>query len=135
MVWNFWTTSKGLCSWLCLRANVEPVEGGRFELFWNPDESNPTSNSTVGCRVLEVKPERKIRFTWRGSDDVADVMNVPGAPVTQITVELHQDSNGTQMQIIHEGWGDGPAWERARGWFGAAWENALLALHEQLSFK
>ena len=82
-LWEAWTTPEGLSSWLCLRADVEPAVGGRFELFWNPDASRPESDSTLGCRVLSIDRPRLLQFTWRGSDEVAEVMNAPGAPVTE----------------------------------------------------
>ncbi len=132
-VWNAWTTSAGLASWLCLRAEVEPVVGGRYELFWNPDATRPESDSTLGCRVLSVDRPRLLRFTWRGADEVADVMNVPGAPVTEVEVRLLPTPDGTRLEISHAGWGDGPGWERARAWFDRAWSGALEQLRTVLA--
>jgi len=51
-VWAAWTQADELAKWLCVRATVEPVVGGRCELFWNPDPSRPESDSTIGFRVL-----------------------------------------------------------------------------------
>jgi len=127
-VWDAWTRPERLAEWLCLRANVEPVVGGRYELFWNPEPSRPESDSTVGCRVLSIDRPRLLRFTWRGSDDVADVMNVDGAPVTEVEVRLGPTPDGTRLTVTHTGWGEGPGWERARAWFDRAWSGALERL-------
>lgn len=129
-VWRALTTAEGLASWLCLRARVEPVVGGAWELHWCPDESRPESDSTLGCRVLAVDRPRLIRFTWRGSDAVADVMNVSGAPVTEVEVRLFPGLDGTRVEVCHSGWADGPGWERARAWFDRAWQGALERLAE-----
>jgi len=127
-VWRAWTTPQGLASWLCLRANIKPVVGGKFELFWNPDETRPESDSTLGCRVLSIDRPRLLHFTWRGSDEVADVMNAPDAPVTDVKVDLFPTLDGTRLELTHTGWGDGPSWERAREWFDRAWAGALEKL-------
>ena len=132
-VWPAWTTAEGLCAWLCLRANVEPVVNGPFELFWNPDESRPESESTLGCRVLSVDRPRLLEFTWRGSDEVADVMNVEGAPQTRVQVKLFPTPDGTRLELTHHGWGEGQGWQRARAWFDRAWQNALEKLRSILN--
>ena len=133
LVWDAWATPEGLTSWLCLRANVDPVVGGAYELFWNPDESQPESNSTIGCRVLSIDRPRLLQFTWRGSDEVADVMNVPGAPVTEVKVELLPTLDGTRLEVTHLGWDDGPEWKRARDWFDNTWSAALEKLRATIS--
>jgi uncharacterized protein YndB with AHSA1/START domain len=127
-LWWAWTTAEGLSAWLCLRAEVEPVVGGKYELFWNPDPGKPESDSTLGCRVLSAYRPRYLQFTWRGSDEVADVMNVEGAPVTEVTVDFFPAGDGTRLLVTHSGWGDGPDWARARSWFERAWLGALEQL-------
>jgi uncharacterized protein YndB with AHSA1/START domain len=131
-VWRAFTTPDGLTQWLAPRARVEAVVGGPYELFWAPPEAPPESNSTLGCRVLSVDPPRLLRFTWRGSDEVADVMNAPGAPVTEVTVALTPALDGTRLRLTHAGWGEVADWARARAWFDAAWTNALRALRAHL---
>jgi uncharacterized protein YndB with AHSA1/START domain len=131
-VWEALTTAEGLASWLCLRARVEPEIGGACELFWDPDESHPERDSTLGCTFLSVDEPRLLEFTWRGSEAVADVMNVPGAAQTQVKVELRPTLDGTRLELTHSGWGDGPGWERARAWFDRAWGGALQALRTRL---
>jgi len=132
-VWEALTTAAGLSSWLCLRARVELEIGGAYELFWDADESHPELDSTLGCSVLSVDAPRLLEFTWRGSEAVADVMNVPGEPQTQVKVELRPTLDGTRLELTHSGWSDGPGWDRARAWFERAWGGALQALGAQLA--
>ncbi len=131
-VWGMWTTVEGLAAWLCLRANVDPEVGGAYELFWNPDESKPLSDSTAGCRVLSIDRPRLLEVSWRGADEVGQVMNAPGAPTTQVSVRLFPTLTGTRLELLHTGWGDGPEWERARAFFEAAWTNAFERLRTVL---
>ncbi len=125
LVWETFTTAAGLASWLCLRARVEPEIGGAYELFWDPDESHPERDSTLGCTVLSIDAPRLLEFTWRGSEAVADIMNIKGVRPTQVKVELRPTLDGTRVELTHSGWGDGPGWERARAWFERAWGGAL----------
>jgi uncharacterized protein YndB with AHSA1/START domain len=132
-VWDMWTTPPGLTSWLCERAKVEPFAGGAYELYWNPDQSQPLSNSTNGCRVLSIDRPRLLVVSWRGSDAVARVMDAPGAPTTQVEVRLFPTLDGTRLELRHMGWGRGPEWTRARQWFELAWSNAFERLRMRLS--
>lgn len=126
VVWKAVATGDGVTRWLCPRAHVEPVVGGAYELFWNPDR--PESDSTLGCRVISLSYPRLLQVTWRGSDAVADVMNGPDAPRTEVKVELSPTLDGTRLVLVHSGWGSGAGWERARAWFEAAWRSALERL-------
>jgi uncharacterized protein YndB with AHSA1/START domain len=132
-VWRAFTTAEGLTAWLCLRARVEPAIGGAFELFWDPDESRPEHDSTLGCTCLSLDEPRLLEFTWRGSAAVAEVMNVPSAAQTQVKVELRPTLDGTRLVLTHSGWGDGPGWEWARAWFERAWGGALQTLRTHLT--
>jgi uncharacterized protein YndB with AHSA1/START domain len=127
-VWDLWTTAEGLTQWLCLRANVQPVVGGPYELFWNPDASKPDSDSTLGCRILSIDRPRLLGFSWRGADQVAGVMNAPDAPQTRVEVTLTPRPLGTRLNLVHQGWGHGPEWAQARAWFDRAWSGALEKL-------
>jgi len=127
-IWEMWTTPEGLTSWLCLRAHVEPWVGGAYELFWNPDETRPLSDSTVGCRVLSIDPPRLLEVSWRGADAVARVMDARGAPTTQVTVRLYPTLTGTRLELLHAGWGEGAEWARARAWFERVWAGAFELL-------
>ena len=129
-MWDLFTTAAGLSSWLCLRARVEPRVGGAYELFWNPDETRPESDSTLGCRILSIDRPRLLAFTWRGADAVADVMNAEGVIPTEVVVELLPRPTGTRLRMTHSGWGDGDDWEKARAWFDRAWRGALAKLAE-----
>ncbi|MBN1945087.1 MAG: SRPBCC domain-containing protein [Bradymonadales bacterium] len=124
-LWEAWTTPEGLTRWLCHRATVEPRVGGAYEIYFNPDESRPGSNSTIGCKVLSVDRPRLLRVTWRGSDDLAEIMNNPEAPTTELEVRLRPAPFGTRLEVIHSGWGEGASWTRAREWFDKAWSKAL----------
>ena len=49
---QMFTVNQNLESWLVDLAEVEPVPGGRYELFWEPGDRE--NNSTLGCKVTAV---------------------------------------------------------------------------------
>jgi uncharacterized protein YndB with AHSA1/START domain len=47
---------------------------------------------------------------------------------TQVSVTLHEVGGGTRVDIRHEGWGEGPAWDVAIQGHFAGWLQGLAAL-------
>ncbi len=60
---EMFTVNHLLESWLVNVAEVEPVVGGKYELFWEPEDRE--NNSTIGCRVTAIEPDKFISFEWR----------------------------------------------------------------------
>jgi uncharacterized protein YndB with AHSA1/START domain len=116
-----------LARWLCKRADVEPRVGGRYELFW--DLERPEVNSTLGCKVLEYKPERALKVTWAGNEEQLEFMG-PGS--TTVSVSAEPTAAGCRLRLEHCGFGDGDRWLKAERWFDTAWKNALVRLAELL---
>lgn len=128
-VWQSWVDEESLTQWFSPSAHVEPWVGGAFELFFEP--TNPNRQNTRGCKFLEVVPLERLTFEWKGPEDFASFMNLP-SPQTQATVTFIPDSDGTRVQLIHTGWGEGPDWEQARSWHEIAWSDVLEALKRTL---
>lgn len=131
-VWRHLTTAECLTEWLCLRAWIELKQGGRFELFWNEDESIPESNSTLGCRIIELEKPKLLEVSWRGADEVAEVMNELGGPINTVRFELQAKGGKTHLTLVHGGWGEGEAWARARTFFMRSWNAAMQRLGEMV---
>jgi uncharacterized protein YndB with AHSA1/START domain len=121
-------------SWLAPSANVEPYEGGKYELFW--DLENKEDNSTVGCKVTAIEEDRFLSFQWKGPAQYKHFMN-DADPLTHVVVFFFpcaDDSSArTEVHLIHSGWGNSDEWEEARQWFDRAWRNALLELEKQVN--
>jgi hypothetical protein len=50
-------------------------------------------------------------------------------PATHVLVSFIGRSDGTtEVDLVHTGWGHSPEWDKARLWFGRAWNGALKAL-------
>jgi len=122
---RMFTENKLLENWLTVKADVEAVEGGKYELFWTPGD--PTNNSTIGCRVLAIEKPFYLKFEWKGPVQFKDFMNNANS-LTNVTVFFNQHENCTKATLIHKGWINTPEWEKAREYFISAWDQAFNEL-------
>ena len=120
---ELFTVNKHLEKWLTQVANVEPKIGGKYELFWNPEDRE--NDSTIGCKLLAIAPSRFICFEWKGPSQFKHFMNNV-RPLTNVVVFFISHPNGTEVHLLHSGWRDTAQWEEARQWFDKSW---VLALH------
>lgn len=129
---EMFTSNERLESWLTTEAAVEPVRGGKYELFWNP--SDKEHNSTLNCRVTAIEPDKFLSFEWKGPTQFGDFMN-DADPLTHVVVFFipcrEESGDGTNVYLVHSGWRSSPAWEEARQWFERAWQGAFERLRGQ----
>ena len=134
-VFNFFTINEKLESWLPEKAEVEPKVGGKFELFWDPQ--NREINSTIGCKITSIEKNKFISFEWKGPERFQSFMNFCD-PLTHVVVVFSSSSDDpkkTTLFLFHSGWRDDPDWQKARDYFKNAWSGALTNLKEKLSSK
>lgn len=120
-------------SWLAPVAEVEPVEGGKYELFWGPD--NREQDSTIGCRVTAIEEDRFLSFEWKGPRQYSHFMNDVD-PLTHVVVFFFPQSEAsvshTEVHLVHSGWRSSEEWEEARQWFERAWRVGFEELGRQV---
>ncbi len=127
---EMFTVNELLESWLTAKADVEPVGGGKYELFWNPE--NREIDSTIGCKVTAVEPGKFIAFEWKGPAQYRDFMNAAD-PLTHVVAFFIPDGDKTEVHLVHSGWRGTPEWEEAREWFVTSWEYAFDQLKKQVN--
>jgi uncharacterized protein YndB with AHSA1/START domain len=125
LVWWAWTETERITEWFAPAANIVAVDGGAFELFFDP--ADHIRMSTIGCVITAIESMERLVFTWKGPDQFAQLMNEP-VPATSVEVIFQQDNGNTCVQIVHSGWGDGDDWNEAREWHNKAWEGILQSL-------
>lgn len=118
------TSPTLLRRWLTVDADVEPRVGGRYELFWQPDDRE--NNSTIGCRITALAPSQLLAFQWRSPRQFKSFANAAD-PLTHVVVAFVPEGTGTRVHLIHSGWRSTADWEEARCWQEKAW---LVALGE-----
>lgn len=125
--YKYFTDNELLEQWLAFKADVDPIVGGKYELFWDAD--NLDQDSTAGCKLLVVDIEKVLNFEWKGPTQFAEIMNQE-RPLTNVTVFFSEVDESAEVNLLHTGWGEGTEWDNARKWFSSAWGKALDRLVE-----
>lgn len=125
---KLFTENEKVQSWLADEAEIEAVIGGKYELFW--DVNHKEINSTIGCKITAIVPNRLLCFEWKGPSQFSHFMNTAD-PLTQVSVSFFGTEEGTDIHLIHSGWRSDEDWESARIWFERVWTSALNHLEKQ----
>lgn len=125
---RLFTDSQLLESWLAPAADVKPVIGGKYELFWEPDDKE--NNSTIGCRITAIEPDKFLSFEWRGPKHHKHFTH-HADPLTHAVVFFTAKQSTTQVTLIHSGWRRTKEWEAARQWQAQAWRGAFANLEKR----
>jgi len=125
---SYFADNNLLTKWLTMKADVEMKEGGKYELFWTPDDPDLTNNSTYGCKVLSFDRPYYINIEWRGNAEQKSFMNNV-RPLTNVTIIFSQlAATKTKVTLLHTGWRQDENWEAARQYFIKAWTAAFQQL-------
>lgn len=127
---ELFTLNKNLENWLTAKADVEARVGGKYELFWEPE--NPDNNSTIGCKILTIDKPNYLNFEWKGPKQYKHFMNTI-QPLTNVTVIFTAQGAQTQLSLIHTGWRNTDEWEEARQYFVKAWKGAFSQLEKYVN--
>jgi uncharacterized protein YndB with AHSA1/START domain len=127
---ELFTVNSLLEAWLPKVAEVEPVVGGKYELFWEPDDRE--NDSTLGCKVTAIAPDKLISFEWRSPRQFKHFANAAD-PLTHVVVCFIPNPEGTHVEVIHSGWRGTAEWEEARLWQDRAWTLAFQALDKHVN--
>jgi uncharacterized protein YndB with AHSA1/START domain len=98
-LWRALTTGDLVARWLPMPATgFEPVEGRRFTFRTTPAGA---WDGVIHCQVLEVKPNERLAWSWKGGHQG----NVGyGAPLdTVVTFVLSKVETGTRLRLVHSG--------------------------------
>ncbi len=125
---EIFTVNELIETWLTNIADVEPFIGGKYELFWEPDDRE--NNSTIGCKVTAIENDKFISFEWRSPKQYKHFAN-NADPLTHVVVFFIPDGENTEIHVIHSGWRSSSEWEEARQWQDRAWTGALKALKDR----
>lgn len=98
IIWKALTTNGLMERWLMPAAGFEAVEGNRFTFTTKPAGA---WDGTIQCQVMEVVPQSRLVYSWKGGD----AGNVGyGAPLdTVVTFTLEPAGTGTRIRLVHSG--------------------------------
>lgn len=88
LVWRALTEPDLIEHWL-MATDFRAEVGAEFQFRADPQ---PGWDGVVNCRVLEVEPERRLRYTWVG-----------GPLDTEVAFTLTRTDQGTRLRVEHSG--------------------------------
>jgi uncharacterized protein YndB with AHSA1/START domain len=113
-VWRALTDPEVLAKWL-MPNDFAPVVGHHFTFRTVPRPEHGF-DGVVRCTVLEVDPERLLRYAWRG-----------GHLDTTVTWTLVPEGTGTRLFIAHAGFDpDDPLQQSTMRILGGGWRSNIL---------
>ncbi|MBY0505275.1 MAG: SRPBCC domain-containing protein [Bryobacteraceae bacterium] len=101
-VWQAFTTSEGLRTWLAPNVTVDLRNGGEWTVHF-------PGGSTGGGTILNFTPERELTLAALAPDQFPTVR----AERTQATFEFMPKGNSTLVRLTQTGWKPGEEWDRA----------------------
>ncbi len=97
-IWKTITSGKLIARWMMEPAGFEPIEGKQFTFKTTPAGA---WDGTIRCQVLEVVPNRRFSYAWRGGD--AGNAGYGSLLDTVVTFTLAPEKGGTRLRLVHSG--------------------------------
>jgi uncharacterized protein YndB with AHSA1/START domain len=98
VIWKTLITPELMGRWLMAPTGFEPVEGHRFTYQTTP--AGPW-DGVIHCRVLEVRPNERLAYSWRGGDDAN--AGYGSRLDTVVTWTLTRVDGGVRVRLVHAG--------------------------------
>jgi uncharacterized protein YndB with AHSA1/START domain len=128
-VWQAWTTTEGITSWLSDAARVELRIGGPFEIYFALDLP-PGLRGSEDCKILSYLPHRMFSFEWNAPPTIPEIRKHR----TFVVVEFEpQGENSVHVRLEQYGWGVGEHWDATYDYFNKAWAYVLTALEKHFN--
>jgi uncharacterized protein YndB with AHSA1/START domain len=116
-VWQAWTTSSGIKSFLGCDAKIELHIGGAYEIYFSPD-APVGQRGSEGARVLSYLPRQMLSFSWNAPPKFGPLRSRR----TWVVVAFAPASpTATAISLSHLGWGRSPEWDALLNYFDRAW--------------
>lgn len=96
LVWEHLTDSELISQWL-MQNDFKPVTGHKFRFYTKP-MINFGFDGNVYCEVLEVVPNKKLSYSWRGGPGKGKI-----TLDSVVTWTLTPKANGTELMLEHTG--------------------------------
>jgi uncharacterized protein YndB with AHSA1/START domain len=119
-VWEAFTTSAGLSTWLTPGAVVDLRPGGEWTAHF-------PGGSTGGGTILSFVPEQEIVINALAPDQFPTVR--AQRTHARFTFEAHGDN--TIVRLTQTGWKDGPEWDKAYEYLASGNAQLLATLHHR----
>lgn len=123
VAWDGWVSSEGIDSWWNPPgSNIELRVGGPFELYFDLEAGLGLTGSE-GCVFLGYVPGEMISFTWNAPPHLT-----LRESHTWVVITFTESSAGTDVRLVHLGFGRGDDWDAYMAYFQEAWAYVLALL-------
>lgn len=119
-VWQAFTTSDGLSTWLSPGAVVDPRPGGEWTAHF-------PGGSTGGGTIVSFVPERELVISALAPDQFPHVR----AERTKAVFQFESRGESTVVRLTQSGWKQGAEWTRAYEYLMAGNAQLLSTLHHR----
>lgn len=123
-VWEALTSGALMARWLMQPTGFEPVQGTRFTFRTTPAGA---WDGVIHCQVLEVIPNERFAYSWKGGDD--GNAGYGSRLDTVVTWTLAPAEGGTRLRLVHSGFVL-PQNETAFRSMGQGWRKVVPRLRE-----
>ena len=121
-LWKTLTTGALIGRWLMAPTGFEPMKGKRFTF---QTKAAGAWDGVIHCEVLEVIPNERFVYSWRGGHAANTGY---GAPLdTVVTWTLARTATGTRVRLVHAGFVV-PRNESALQTMGTGWQKVVPSL-------
>lgn len=106
--WKAWTTVEGVTSFFVPKAIIEPMVGGRYELF-SSLKAPKGFQGTEGCKILTLEPLKHLAFDFIAPPQFPNVRRLR----TRIDLTFGQVGKGgvVKLDLVHSGFQEGEEWD------------------------
>jgi uncharacterized protein YndB with AHSA1/START domain len=98
VVWKTLTTAELIGRWLMMPTGFEPTKGKHFTFQTTPAGE---WDGVIHCQVLEVTPNERLVYAWRGGHDAN--AEYGSRLETVVTWTLTKVAGGTRIRLVHSG--------------------------------
>ena len=98
IIWKALTTAELIGRWLMMPTGFEPTKGKHFTFQTTPAGE---WDGVIHCQVLEVTPNERLVYAWRGGHDANAGYGSRLETVVKWT--LTKVDSGTRLRLVHSG--------------------------------
>jgi uncharacterized protein YndB with AHSA1/START domain len=108
VAWKAWTTVEGVTSFFVPKANIEPVVGGRYELF-SSLKAPKGFQGTEGCKIFALEAQKHLAFEFIAPPQFPNVRRLS----TRVDVTFGEVAKGgvVKLDLVHSGFQEGEEWD------------------------
>jgi uncharacterized protein YndB with AHSA1/START domain len=126
-VWQAWTTSAGIESFIAPEAVVVAKVGGAFHIHFDP-YAEPGMKGADDMRFMALQRPTMLSFDWNAPPSLPEARQQR----TFVIVRLADvDGKSTRVTLHHTGWGHGGEWDKTYAYFDRAWSAVLANLKKR----